>query len=469
MKKILYFLVLIISIFTISNVYAVEYTEEDIINRIDIASDKVNDLLGDCIDYINNNKTSIKSLMNKEFVKNFNKTNFESSINLVITELRSNGYNNSALELEGLKPKLIDNYNYYKDTINITKEYLNTHSDLGVTGNLDIFIKIRELLKNNKEKISTLGNKYYNIGFEKVKENLDKVNFKDAVDKFDYIFELDIVNKLFEQSEDYMTLYNNYHLEDYEDLFKDYLRSYYKTLNKDYNEIYDLLEERYQETLDNKINTIVNNTDMTSDESITTRNKELYELIDEIDGVNNKLTNRFAEINSKISISTIKKYTKEYQDDITNRLDDASSYVATYILDNIKVSLKDNNYSNILYVDSNREYIIYYGINLSTSLIDMLTTNYGKLIGSNLYNGNIGTGSKLYVMNDNYVLKEYLFIVKGDVNPSGKLDISDVVKMANKMFGKENLNNYQYISADMNDDDKIDITDIVLLCNKLFG
>ncbi len=467
MKKILYLTVIFIGLIT--NVYAIEYTQEDIINRIDIASNKMNDLLGDCTTYINNNKEGIKSLIDREFVENFNESNFESSINLVITELRSNGYNNSALELETLKPKLIDNYNYYKETIKITKEYLETHSDSGVTGNLDIFIKIRELFKNNKNKITTLGSKYYNIGFEKVKDNLDKVSFKDAVDKFDYIFELDIVNKIFEESEEYMSLYNSYHLEDYEDVFKDYLRSYYNTLKNDYNELYDILEERYQKSLDNKIQIIVDDTDLTNNESITNRNKKLYDLIDEIDYVSSILTNRFSEINSKISINSIKKYTKSYQEDIIDRLDDASSYVATYIIDNIIVSLKDTKYSNILYVNNDKEYIIYSGTDLSLNIIDKLIANYGNLIGSKLYNGNIGTGSYLYVMSDNLVLKEYLFIVKGDVNPSGKLDISDVVKMANKMFDKTTLNNNEFIAADMNDDNKIDITDIVLLCNKLFG
>ena len=64
---------------------------------------------------------------------------------------------------------------------------------------------------------------------------------------------------------------------------------------------------------------------------------------------------------------------------------------------------------------------------------------------------------------------DFLFIVKGDVTPSGRLDISDVVRMANRMFDKVSLNEYETIAADMNDDNKIDITDIVYLCNKIFN
>ena len=72
-------------------------------------------------------------------------------------------------------------------------------------------------------------------------------------------------------------------------------------------------------------------------------------------------------------------------------------------------------------------------------------------------------------INNDLVVKDFLFIVKGDVNPSGRLDISDVVRMANKMFGKISLSEYETIAADMNDDNKIDITDIVYLCKKIFN
>ena len=41
--------------------------------------------------------------------------------------------------------------------------------------------------------------------------------------------------------------------------------------------------------------------------------------------------------------------------------------------------------------------------------------------------------------------------------------------MANRMFDKVSLNEYETIAADMNDDNKIDITDIVYLCNKIFN
>ena len=140
----------------------------------------------------------------------------------------------------------------------------------------------------------------------------------EVVDKFDYVYELDIVNKLFNKSDEFMTIYNDYHLEDYDDLFKDYFGNYYRTLKKDYYKLYDKLENKYQAILEKKVKEIVDNTDLTSDASITNRNNKLYELIDEIDLTWNKLNTRFNNIDSKIKIASIKKYTKEYQTEALN-------------------------------------------------------------------------------------------------------------------------------------------------------
>lgn len=471
MKRNICFIILLISIIFIpfNKVTAASYTQEEVVERIKISSTKVKDLLQDLIDYENNNKTAIKSLMNKTFLESTENLSFEKNIDRVIKELNDNGYPSASNELKTLKPKLLENYNYYQETLKITKNYLEETKDLGVTGNLDIFIEVRQILKDNKDKISEFGRQYYNIGFEYVTDNLDKISFKQAVSEFDYIFELDIVNKIFSTSEEYMNLYNDYHLEDYEDLIKDYLRTYYQTLKKDYSKLYDKLEEKYQTKLEEKVNKIVQDTDLSSDESITNRNNKLYDLINEINDVNNTLNNRFTEINSKIKIDIIKTYTKDYQNEIIDRLDNASKYVEEYILDNIKISLKNQNDSNILLINTARQMIIYNGVNLDVEIVEKLVSNYGFLKAVNLFNNKIGTGSKVQIINNDLVLKEYLFIVKGDVNPSGKLDITDVVTMANKMFGKTTLNEYQTIAADMNDDSKIDITDVVLLCNKLFN
>ena len=116
-----------------------------------------------------------------------------------------------------------------------------------------------------------------------------------------------------------------------------------------------------------------------------------------------------------------------------------------------------------------REMIIYNGTSLDVSIVEKLVSNYGFLRTINLFGSNLGTGSRVQIINNDLVVKDFLFIVKGDVNPSGRLDISDVVRMANKMFGKISLSEYETIAADMNDDNKIDITDIVYLCKKIFN
>ena len=59
-------------------------------------------------------------------------------------------------------------------------------------------------------------------------------------------------------------------------------------------------------------------------------------------------------------------------------------------------------------------------------------------------------------------------IVKGDINPSGRVDITDVVTLCKKMFNGSILDTYQLIAADMNNDSRYDITDIVMICRLFF-
>ena len=450
------------------NVNALTYTEDEVVNKINSSKVSVNELLDDLINWSNSNKNATKKLVNKEFVESINSLNFETNLNKTINKLRSNGEVNAANDLEGLKSKLLNNYNTYKETLKITKTYLEERKDYGVNGNLDVFIAIRELAKYNKSKLSTLGKIYYSDAFDYVYDNIDNYSIDQAIDKYDYIYELDIMTKVFNKSDEFMKIYNDYHLEDYDDLFKDYFGSYYNTLKKDYYKLYDKLENKYQSILDKRIKAIVDNTDLSSDVSITNRNNKLYDLVNEIDLVNNKLNSRFNEIDSKIKIDSIKKYTKEYQSEASNRFNKAIEFVKLYIIDNIKIDVKNESDKKDIIINTSREMIVYNGNYLDISIIDKLISNYGYLKATNLFGNNFGTGSRIQIINNDLVVKDYLFIVKGDVNPSGKLDISDVVKMANKMFSKTNLNEYETIAADMNDDNKIDITDIVLLCNKLF-
>lgn len=451
------------------NVSALTYTEEEVVDRINSSKVSVNELLGDLINWSDTNKNATKKLVNKDFVKSINSLDFETNLNKTISKLRNSGEVKAANDLEALKSKLLNNYNSYKETLKITKTYLEERKDYGVNGNLDVFIAIRELAKYNKSSISSLGKIYYSDAFDYIYDNIDKYTIDEVISEFDYIYELDIVNKLFNKSDEFMAIYNDYHLEDYDDLFKDYFGSYYSTLKKDYYKLYDKLESKYQAILEKKVKEIVDNTDLTSDASITNRNNKLYELIDEIDLTSNKLNTRFNNIDSKIKIASIKKYTKEYQTEALNRFEEASNYVRKYIIDNLKLDVKNDSDRKDFQINMAKEMIVYSGTNLDISVIDKLVSNYGFLRTVNLFGNNVGTGSRIQIINNELIVKDFLFIVKGDVSASGRIDISDVVKMANKMFDKVNLSEIEMMAADMNDDNKIDITDIVLLCNKIFN
>ena len=183
------------------NVSALTYTEEEVVDRINSSKVSVNELLGDLINWSDTNKNATKKLVNKDFVKSINSLDFETNLNKTISKLRSSGETKAADDLEALKEKLLNNYNSYKETLKITKTYLEERKDYGVNGNLDVFIAIRELAKYNKSSITTLGKIYYSDGFNYVYDNVDKYTIDEVIDKFDYVYELDIVNKLFNKFE----------------------------------------------------------------------------------------------------------------------------------------------------------------------------------------------------------------------------------------------------------------------------
>ena len=66
------------------------------------------------------------------------------------------------------------------------------------------------------------------------------------------------------------------------------------------------------------------------------------------------------------------------------------------------------------------------------------------------------------------MLKEFDIVVRGDVSPDGRIDITDLVKLCDKMYGLSNLDTFEMLAADFDENNKIDITDLVSLCDKLY-
>jgi len=204
--------------------------------------------------------------------------------------------------------------------------------------------------------------------------------------------------------------------------------------------------------------------------SIMTRNTKLYDIMDYINEIKDEAASRFERVNSLIEIEKIAEKVKNQQNRILNRFNDAISYTESYIIDYPQLMTKIKEDEKFINIDAIKGIIIYNQLELDEiKFVDRLVATLGDIKTANVYGGKIGTLSKIQLHYKTIVIGDYTLIVKGDIAPNAKFDITDVVKLCNKMFEKENLDEYSTIAADMNNDSKIDITDVVLLCNILFN
>lgn len=476
MKKALKVLLaaVLLCVWFVPSIKANTYTEEYVINRVAEAEIKTKEIVDDFTNWSNSYSSTVSAILTKDFLNRLTR-DYEHDIDLTINELMSKGYNQASIELSNMKTKMLDYINYSKETLNILEVYLEENVEDGVLGSTDLFIQIRSSLKQLKNPVKNLVNIYYDEYYDDLYNKIDSYNnidelidlYEKALDKFE------TYNSLFSKVEDrvdkWQDLFNKYNMQDYEDLFKEEFGDYYSTLKNKLNRLYTKLESKLQNKLDEKISNIVSNTDMSDINSMINRNEKLYDLIDYIEDKKMEINDKFTEVNSYIKINMIKEEMNKYQTKVIDRFNEAIQYTKTYLLDVFDIGLKNAGDSNFININKQSGIIVYDFEDLSsTTFVNKLFTTVGSLNLINTYQNRIGTLSKLRVMYNGSILKEFTIIIKGDINPSGRIDISDVVKLCNKIFGKEDLNMYEAMAADMNNDSNFDITDVVKLCNKMF-
>lgn len=478
MKKVFRLFIFAFGIFAFlcTNAYAVELSENEVIARIKASETKAKETIELLTNWSNSYASSLKSLFNREFVDKIDSIDVSTNIDIVIDELKSNGNVDAANALTLIKNDLVSNYSYIEETLNITENYLVKNSSGGTVGSIDLFIQIRSSAKSLKTPVADLLKIYYELDYADIK---DKISEYDTVDElmglYDYALEKadaadNVISKLKTKLKKWQEIYNMYNLADYNDLFYEYFGDYYNKARDEYDKLYSKLESKLQKKLDDKINVIVDETDLTDYGSVMNRNTKLYDIMDYINEVKEKAQSKFEKGNSLIEIQSILTKVRNQQTKIINRLEEAIDYTETYIIDFAKLITKDEADQKYINIDYTNGIIIYNQQELdANAFVNRLFATLGDIKATNIYGGKIGTLSKIELHYNTIVIGDYTIIVKGDIAPNAAFDITDVVKLCNKLFEKENLDEYTSIAADMNSDSKIDITDVVMLCNILFG
>ena len=74
------------------------------------------------------------------------------------------------------------------------------------------------------------------------------------------------------------------------------------------------------------------------------------------------------------------------------------------------------------------------------------------------------TGSKLKAMNNDTVIKEYINIVKGDVNKTGTVTMADVMRLVDYLFDNDTMSEeYNLKAGDLNNSNTVTMADVMKL------
>ena len=479
MKKFLKcFLIMIVLMFSFTlNVKAL--TQDEARQKVIDTENEARELVNILTEWSNSYSADFEDIISRSLINKVNSLEVSDAIDLIINELNSKGHGSAAGSLSSRKASIMTRVNNIKSLQAELKAYFQANVSGGVVGSRKVFVQIEDSLGALKSPIKNLIDKYYDSFSNKILAEVDSCTSASDVrslydDFFDKLTELDAeVSALKSGFSDWQDLYNQYGLEDYEDYIREEFGDYYRKLDSLYNKVYNKLETKLQNLLDQKIQKIISDThtetDYSNPDNVLERNNRLWDIINYIEDFKSDVESKISKVNSYVKINTAKNYLRKYEDQITDRIDEAIEYTKTYLIDNLIISVKNDADKAYIKIDMQNGLIIYDSKALeAATFIAKLKASYGTLQPVKLYNGNIGTLSEVQAVYNNAIIKKLLVVVKGDVNPSGRIDITDVVNVCNKMFGKISLSTYQFIAADMNNDSKIDITDIVMICNRMF-
>lgn len=149
--------------------------------------------------------------------------------------------------------------------------------------------------------------------------------------------------------------------------------------------------------------------------------------------------------------------------------------ILTIILIIIKTFSLDSeiNYESQIYkIEDNYIYNVspYTSISLYKKYFDLKNCNI-KIIDENnneLQSKYIYNGSKTIIYdNSNNIIKKYINIITGDINPDGEINSKDIEKLAEYLIKRTELAEYQIKAMDINNNNEIKVSDLILLKDTL--
>lgn len=445
-------------------------TTNEAINAVNDANLNANDFLNKLNNWVDNNKDAVKYLTDSNFILSLDYNDYSFSINKVIDTLNDNGYASSANSLNVIKNDLITDLNNLDTAEATIKGYLNENVEFGLSGNADIFSKLKNLVNNVEDNSLTLLRSLYNIYYEVASS---KVNSYSSIEEvIDYMNLTTttisgVLDTVVDRIDSWQSIYNKYVSNDEETKFINRYSSYIDNIDNKYTNLYNKAFNKYRAVLESKVATIDLDTNKFLESSVIERNKKLYDIIDGIRSLKTEVQNDYNILIGYVDINFIKNKINEKYSGIQNMLDEQIEYVESYLMDTTLIEVKKAADEKYFDIDAIKSYVVFSDTKLQgTNFINRLTTDYSRLENDNLYNGNVGTGSIIKVYYLNELVGTFTVIVKGDIVADGKISAMDYVPIRNHIMDVTYITGDIYkIASDVNDDNKISAMDYVPIRN----
>lgn len=466
------------------NVSAKTLKEEtaSLINSMDTLKTESKSKLATFNKWLISNEAYIVKVLDKDLTTGmaeaFKASDYKQVLNLLEKALDNHGFKDQSNSLKNIQlDSFIDEYLTLKDDltafVNKNKDALNikTGTSEGIECSLDFYDKIVESYDALKEEISSLlaeiGKLFGKFLSKNINSALDLNNQELISELENYENYTDIINDVIER------IYGIF--DEYENVFTKimsenaFITRFKNKMRDDVQKMIDSCKANYENTFDNfikdrqtKLAEAVNKV-ITNNKSTKEKNSELYNKITEVKKIKDKFNISFDSIISGVSTSMVSKELKAFKEKANNELSAAIKYIEDHIIiDEYDIKLASEAITDIK-IDRVRELVILdkvFEIDDFKSKI-ALANNVGILGFDIKTTLNVGTNSKITVKEAEELKKEYVIILKGDVDGNGRVTVTDVVKTAYAALGENIFDEFETIAADIDENSRVTVTDVV--------
>ncbi len=485
MKKIfkLFMTIMILFVF-IPFVKAKTLTEEtnEYIGKIDNFALESKNKIQNLSDWLNTYKTEFSNVLDYNLINNINEKiqsdSYDETIHLLVTALNNKNYVAAAnsLNIIGADEFLNDYVDFKLDLLNFISDNAD---EMSITAEdpecLECLLDMYEAFNNAYDTIkpaytnllNTISNVFSTVVDLKLTyyQTLTNNELMSLVETYDDLGTIvsELITKFYDSLDDYQEVFAE--LIGNDELLLNKLKTKFRS---DFKTLLDTCEANLQEPLNSFVadrwdilRDDVNDT-LNASTNVLSKNAYIYDKMKQINNVNKKFDKKLQDIMNKIDSNIVNDFINNILKRADKELQDAVSYLeGKIIIEEYDVKLVEEPTEDI-FINRATEMLVLDKILTATqfqSNILLANQNSGTLGFDFLNSQVVGTKSRVNVLENNIIMKNYVVVVKGDIDANARITITDAIEAAYYSLNARTFDKYELIAADLDENDNITITD----------